>query len=377
MKRFGQKRSETSAQKTAQASGHRAPEADRADQGESAAKREAACAAAAIVLSVAGLFVTLLMPQNLGCIIALLGIAVAALLTMRAVSLARFQRSLLPEPLATLRSRGAKEAALFYDRRPIPHMLTSVAAAACVVAIVGSACSVVYSFRRSNIFFDTMKTWTLDDEGGWRRNGAPANFTIAESTPSASASGAVGTSIPILPSSSATGSDTQLQTNPMASVSGTKVGNDAVTRNNPATDTDDSSALKVVGVSLDNYAYGYYNGWVELRNNTDETVLNADVAITMLTNTSTILSQGDAHCTTPIEPGQTGRAYLQMKGSGAAALIPYTTVWYTPGDSTVSADDDQYTDSSSTSSIDFAASRTTPGTVFHKASPGVPAIKLH
>ena len=53
--------------------------------------------------------------------------------------------------------------------------------------------------------------------------------------------------------------------------------------------------------------------------------------------------------------------------------MPYTTMWFTSGDASAAK---EAAANDSEQHQDAAASRTAPGTVFHKASPEVPAIPL-
>ncbi|MDD6462278.1 MAG: hypothetical protein PUF51_07545 [Bifidobacteriaceae bacterium] len=273
-----------------------------------------------------------------------------------------------------------------------PSGISLVAATTCIVAIVACIGTTAYGLLAPSFGFIHDRTWVLEN-GEWTRDGRVVSFTKGMSSTgststsnttsgsgttssSGSASDTSGASVSARPSStpSPSLSGLMLTSLPQAVLfTGLNRTGETVQHNNALTDTDGSQALAIESATIDNRAYGYYNGEITLRNNTEGTILYADAALTALSSNGDVLKQETAHCEGPIEAGQTCEATFQIGTSSAAAIMPYTTMWFTSGDASAAreaASDD------SEQHQDAAASRTAPGTVFHKASPGVPAIPL-
>lgn len=320
-------------------------------------------AIAGLVLSVAALATMTLRSLGIISILCIFCVALGSLCAIRAVVLDTY-----------VHRHAAEEAS--------PHPLTAVAASVCAVAVIATIILTGYGLLGpQNLVFLNKRTWTLQNDG-WARNGHVVSFTAGISSSAGEPSGASpsrdastasvsGTLASNMPSSTSSPSLSSLSS--LLLFTGSNKTGETVQHNNALTDTDASDALAIESATIDNRTYGYYNGSFTLRNNTRDVILYADVAVTALSRNGDVLKQETAHCQGPVEPGQACEAQFQIGAQGAAALIPYTTMWFTSGDSSsvlaaASEDDEQHQDA--------AASRTAPGTVFHKATPGVPAIPL-
>lgn len=140
-----------------------------------------------------------------------------------------------------------------------------------------------------------------------------------------------------------------------------------VTHNNILTDTNGADDLPVVGIGIDRGDYNVYGGWIELRNDTGEKVLNADVAVSFLDDDGTLMNQANARLDDPLEPGMTARAFFNVDTLDVAQVQPYTVIWYSAGSDVLPTWGKM---------TERAAKQATAGTVFHKASPAVPALPV-
>ncbi|MDD6373731.1 MAG: FxLYD domain-containing protein [Bifidobacteriaceae bacterium] len=307
----------------------------------------------ALALGLIGFAGAIVIPMSALSIVSVLALAVGAVFAFRAVLLEHYRNS-------WMRHRGGTAHS--------PHVLTVIGSATCVVAIIATVGLMSFTIVGNLSYMRRMRTWTLTSDG-WDINGDIVRFqedddwskdSVSVSS-SATPTGTSGTSSGESSSSRATQAELTLFT-------GSNLTTKQVAHNNPVTDTDDSEALKIVDVTMDNRLFGYDNGWITVKNNTDQTVEYADLAFTMLTSNGDVAGQGVARCNDAIEPGETGRAYFQIGASAAASgLVIYTEIWYTPRT-------DEATTRTMGSRDEYVASRTAPGTVFHKSSPCVPGI---
>lgn len=336
-------------------------------------------AAIGLVLALTGIAISVLQELNALSLVAILIIATGALCAVRSIV------------LDSQRRRFAAES-------PAPSTLSIITAVTCTVAILACIGTTAYGLLSSTPSFIFNRTWVLEN-GEWTRNGRVVSFTKGLSAPgltsnanaASTQNAASSTGVAFSGSDSADSSGSSIATQPSSTPSpslsglsltslpqavlftGSNLTGETVQHNNALTDTDSAQSLAIESVTIDNHAYGYYNGKMTLRNNTDETILYADIAITALSRNGDVLKQDTAHCMGPIETGQTCEATFQIGSSNASALMPYTTMWFTSGDASAAKDSAA---NDSEQHQDAAASRTAPGTLFHKASSGVPAIPL-
>lgn len=352
---------------------HRNAAEDNASLSQALGIKSHIAATIGFILALVGLAISVLQELSVLSLVAILIIAIGSLCAVRSIVTDSQRRHLASEPSA-------------------PSTLTIITAVTCTVAILACIGTTAYGLFASTPSFILNRTWVLEN-GEWTKNGRVVSFTKGLSAPgiTSSASAASGTGVTSANSDS-TGSSgsavsTQPSSTPSPSLSGLSLTNlpqavlftgsnltgETVQHNNTLTDTDSAQSLAIESVTIDNHIYGYYNGKMTLRNNTGETILYADVALTALSGNGDVLKQDTAHCMGPIEAGQTCEAAFQIGSSNARAIMPYTTMWFTSGDASAAK---EAATNDSEQHQDAAASRTAPGTVFHKASPGVPAIPL-